>query len=90
MFKRAGNERVQQLRVLTGHQGYKIDEVAYEDEWVKRGGSHYMGKLYSQGTELLTMGIERLIKSPSEFYQKDPEYFEFVVRCLNNIHETTP
>lgn len=33
-------------------------------------------------TDLLTMGTERLIKSPVEFAKEDPEYFKFVIQTL--------
>ncbi len=45
-----------------------------------------MGKDYGgEATELLTMGIERLHRNPVEFYINDPEYFEFVMRTLQQL-----
>ena len=82
--KRAGNEKPQKLALLTGDKKYTNDEVAYEDEFVSRGGSHYMGKRYPDGTEILTMGIERLHADPIEFYINDPEYFQFVIQTLQH------
>lgn len=35
-----------------------------------------------RATELLTMGIERLLKDPIEFAQVDPEYFRFTISTL--------
>lgn len=84
--KRAGNEPLKSLRKLTGNSGYKADEFAWEDEFAKRGGSHYAGKTYgSRATELLTMGVERLHADPVEFFASDREYFEFVVRTLQKL-----
>ncbi|MBN8420057.1 MAG: hypothetical protein J0L73_14160 [Verrucomicrobia bacterium] len=82
--KRAGNEKPQQLSQLEGDKTCTSDELAFEDEFASRGGSHYMGKLYPNGTELLTMGIERLHADPIEFYVNDPEYFAFVINTLQH------
>lgn len=85
LAKRAGNEPLKLLRKLTG-LSYRADEYAYEDEFAKRGGDHYMGKYYgSRATELLTMGIERLHKDPLEFRLSDPEYFDFVLSTLQKL-----
>jgi SPP1 gp7 family putative phage head morphogenesis protein len=82
--KRAKSQRIQKLSKLTGQSAYKDTEVAWEDEFKKRGGEHYMGKRYmGKATEILTMGIERLNKSPLEFKQRDPEYFNFMLEVLN-------
>lgn len=43
-----------------------------------------MGKIYPDGTEILTMGIERLHADPIEFYMNDPEYFKFVIQTLQH------
>jgi hypothetical protein len=67
--------------------------VAFKDEWVKRGGINYSGKLYSTTgkvedatfTELLTMGIQRLHLSPFEFHRDDPDYFWFCVSTLQKL-----
>ena len=80
--KRAGTGPLKSLRSLTGLR-YKADEYAYEDEFAKRGGDHYMGKYYGpRATELLTMGIERLHRDPLEFYLADREYFDFMIQTL--------
>ncbi len=83
--QRADGEAPQKLKVLTGQRGYRDDEIAYKDKWVEKGGSNYMGKIYYNATELLTMGIERLLKDPVDFYKKDPEYFEFLTRTINDL-----
>ena len=86
LLKRANGEQPKQLRVLTGMKGYKPNEVAYEDEWKKRGGSHYMGKVYPRAsTELLTMGIERMLADAKSFAEKDPEYFRFMLEILRKV-----
>lgn len=80
---RANGQSPQSLRRLTGNRGYGTEEVAYEDNWVKNGGAHYMGKVYpDNATELLTMGVERMINDPKSFADSDPEYFRFVLTIL--------
>lgn len=86
LAKRANGEQPKQLRSLTGVKAFRRDEVAYEDEWKKRGGSHYMGKVYERAsTELLTMGIERMLADAKSFAEKDPEYFRFMLEILRRV-----
>ena len=43
----------------------------------------YCGKDYSDGsTEIFSMGVQRLIESPGQFYQEDREYFNFIVGLM--------
>lgn len=84
---RADGQPPKSLRRLTGSKGYGTEEVTYEDSWVKNGGSHYMGKLYpDNATELLTMGVERMINDPKSFAENDPEYFRFVLSILRKAY----
>ncbi len=86
LLKRSNGEKPKSLRKLTGVKGFKADEVAYEDEWQKRGGSHYMGKVYDRAsTELLTMGIERTLADAKSFAEQDPEYFRFMLEIFRKI-----
>jgi SPP1 gp7 family putative phage head morphogenesis protein len=86
LAKRANGEQPRQLRVLTGSKVFGRHEVAYEDEWKKRGGSHYMGKVYQRAsTELLTMGIERMLADAKSFADQDPEYFRFMLEILRRV-----
>ena len=86
LMKRANGEKAQKLRKLTGNKRYEAHEIAYKDKWVDRDGDAYSGKDYGErATEILTMGIERLHADPIKFYRSDPEYFEFVVKTLQNL-----
>lgn len=86
LLKRSNGEPLMMLRDLTGNKKYRRNEVAYEDEWKKRGGSHYMGKWYDRpSTELLTMGIERMIADAKGFAEQDPEYFRFILEILRRV-----
>lgn len=86
LLKRSNGEKAKSLQKLTGIKGFKADEIAYEDEWAKRGGSHYMGKVYNRAsTELLTMGIERILADAKSFAEQDPEYFRFMLEILRKV-----
>ncbi len=78
MYRRHGDAK--KRRILTGIE-YDWSEIAYEDEWEKRGGDPYAGKVYRGGkyTEILTMGLERLYRDPQGFAQQDPDYFDFIL-----------
>lgn len=87
LLKRAEGRPSSPLRSLTGSNFYDKDEVAFKDKWKERGGDHYMGRLYqnSPATEILTMGIERLVEDPVGFRKLDREYFDFLVQTLNDL-----
>ena len=82
--KRAKAEKPKSLKRMTG-LNYKSYEKAYKDDWEKLGGNVYTGKLYPNATEILTMGIERLHGDPYKFYKQDPDFFEFVVKTLQQL-----
>lgn len=87
------NEKIKSLRSITNISRYRSNEVAFEDDWVLRGGSVYMGKVYDLGrnvdtvycTEVLTMGLERLFSNPVAFAKQDPDYFDFLLKTLQKL-----
>jgi SPP1 gp7 family putative phage head morphogenesis protein len=82
---RTMGERIEKLRVLTGRKAYKLDEIAYKDEWESKGGAVYSGKVYPdhwEMTEILTMGMERLYNDPIGFAANDPDYFDFIIQLV--------
>ena len=85
LAKRAKGEKPKLLKNLTGNTEYQDWEFAYKDKWKEKGGNVYTGKIYSDATEILTMGIERLHANPAKFYETDPEYFEFVIKTLQKL-----
>ncbi|MEG2970764.1 MAG: hypothetical protein RR808_04730 [Akkermansia sp.] len=94
LHRRGGAERKVSLLKLNPYSSYRRDEYVLKDEFAQRGGSHYVGKLYmreyshgmkiddfvnsTRSTEILAMGIQRMIESPVEFKRNDPDYFNFV------------
>lgn len=97
LFKRTPGEVAQKLSVLTGDSRYAAREKARKDKWAELGGSHYSGKVYGNGgfdptgpqdiksTELLTMGIERLIDDPINFWLQDKGYCEMVLKAFRGL-----
>lgn len=78
-------------------KGYKNHELALEDEWVKRGGRLYSGKVYTlpiqhnglgpgdYATEIMSMGVERLYTDPTGFLLDDPEYAAHIIDTLRGL-----
>jgi hypothetical protein len=51
--------------------------------WKDEFFDHYCGKYYKDGaTEIISMGLEKMYKDPIAFLDKDPEYFEFIVKVM--------
>jgi len=93
LARRTAGEKAQRMQKLSPGQGYKKEEIAKPDEFEKRGGSHYMGKIYTMpsagtyfrhkpgetyATEIVTMGLERMVRDPHEFAKNDADYFTFI------------
>lgn len=76
--KRAGSEARTPLSRATGISRYHSDEFCKIDKFI----DPYMGKLYSDATELISMGIELMYKDPSKLYVEDPEMFEWILRVV--------
>ncbi len=65
---------------------------AFSDRWVECGGDIYTGRLYTHaskpdpahifGTEILSMGIERLLANPLGFWMTDPDHMLFCLRAF--------
>ena len=88
--KRAAGEGLKKLKELYPRVNYSDWEVAWEDSWKLKGGDHYMGKYYSGAghTEVISMGMERLMLDPVGFAKQDPDYFEFILDLLQGKKPT--
>lgn len=85
LTRRAKGKPSRALNEITASEDFTADEIAFEDEWAKRGGRAYTGRDYgagSGGTEILTTGIERIDADPIEFATNDRDHFEFMLRTL--------
>lgn len=99
LHDRAQGARPVSLKSLYPEQGYRPQEKTFEDDWTKRGGHAYTGKLYvtsyqpsmskdafaagSTSTEILSMGIQRMLESPVNFQRQDPEFYNFIKNQLS-------
>ncbi len=79
---RAGGEAPVSLALHTMNFSYDVSEVTYIDKWGKDWV--YAGKVYTDipATEVLSVGVERLVSNPMEFAQQDPEWFNFTLSIL--------
>lgn len=76
--RRTSGEPLQSLRLVTGNQGYKPNEMTRVDSFL----NPYMGKDYGgQGFELVSMGFEMAFHEPRELL-KDRDYAEFIFGLL--------
>lgn len=94
LYDRAKNEKPVSLRRLFPNFNYRSNEITLKDQWAEKGGSYYIGKLYINGydpsmskndfidrlraSEVLSMGIQRMLESPVSFQRQDPEYYQFI------------
>lgn len=84
---RTQGEKPVQLNQLdcNKNKDYRDDEMGMKDQFdriVSESQAYYIGKSYSNATELISMGLELMYKDPVGFAQKDPEYFHFVLSIL--------
>jgi len=96
---RSMGEQPVRLKDLYPNSNYDVDEITYVDKWNQLSGhervaGEYSGKVYDKypgkwggnglpATEIISMGIQRLILSPIDFAKNDPEYFDFIVSLLH-------
>lgn len=74
--KRSDGSGLHTLRSLTGNNGYRSSEKAYRDHFF----SHYVGKFYSDATEVMSMAMESM-SDPLLLGQRmaqDPEIFKLL------------
>lgn len=99
LHDRAQGARPVSLSSLYPEHGYRPQEKTLEDDWAKRGGNAYTGKIYMRGyhssmpkdvfaaetraTEILSTGIQRMLESPAAFQREDPEFYNFIKSQLS-------
>lgn len=62
-------------------RGYKKHEIYKADKFIDK----YMGKVYDDGTEILSMGLEYFYNEPVKLATKDPEMFDFIYNLVRGI-----
>lgn len=99
LYDRAQGEQAKKLKSLYPSSNYRPQELTLEDKWEEKGGRAYTGKLYCPGynasmgrdqfissvraSEILSMGIQRMLESPVEFQRNDPEFYQFIKKQLS-------
>jgi hypothetical protein len=85
--ERTGTEKPARLKDVFPLHKYRGDEYGKKDNfdkiWGNSSASYYAGKEYGSSTEIVSMGVEELFKSPGHFAEADPEYFGMIVGLLN-------
>lgn len=73
---------------------YEDHEVGYKDDFDKgmdESSGYYTGKYYDRtGTEILTMGVQKLYEDPTRFCAGDPEFASFIVGILDGTFRNKP
>lgn len=101
LYDRTQGETPISLRQLFPGHNYRANEFTLRDRWADHGGDHYIGKLYINGyypsmsksdfvdrlqaSEILSMGIQRLLESPVSFQRDDPDYYQFIKSQLTSL-----
>jgi hypothetical protein len=89
---RVGSEPLQKLKDLPGGAGagYGDWEYGRKDDFEKAFGDSawYVGKevnhhAHGDGTEVVSMGVQKLYEDPITFATKDPEYCAFIIGILD-------
>lgn len=99
LYDRGRGEQPKKLKSLYPASNYRPQEITLEDKWAEKGGNAYTGKLYCpgynasmgrdqfissvRGSEILSMGIQRMLESPVEFQRNDPEFYQFIKKQLS-------
>lgn len=84
---KSGTPEVKMNDVAAGEVIYGDHEYGNEDDFARifdKISAAYVGKRYESGsTEVLSMGIEKLMTEPIDMMEKDPEFFAFMLGILS-------
>jgi N-acetylglutamate synthase-like GNAT family acetyltransferase len=82
LARRTAGEEAQSLNKLTKSTRYADDEIAKPDKFM----DEYVGKIYKDGaTEVISMGIQYMVRNPALLAEKDPELFDLIWRIMRRI-----
>lgn len=79
---------LQQLNKVFPKSVFRDNEIGTDDDFGKafdRIDAFYAGKVYANGTdsEIMPMGLQKLLEDPIRLAQHDPEFFKLVVGILD-------
>lgn len=99
LYDRGRGEQPKRLKSLFPAHKYRPQEITLEDKWAEKGGHVYTGRIYCpgydasisreqfissvRGSEILSMGIQRMLESPVDFQRQDPEFYNFIKAQLS-------
>ena len=99
LYDRGRGEQPKRLKSLFPTHNYRPQEITLEDKWAEKGGHVYTGRIYCpgydasisreqfissvRGSEILSMGIQRMLESPVDFQRQDPEFYNFIKSQLS-------
>ncbi len=79
--RRTKGEKLVSLNKVMSTKGYGREKTK-----VDKFANPFMGKHYEDGsTEILAMGVEYMMASPSQLAKKDPEMFDFIYKLLRGL-----
>ncbi len=85
--RRTAGEAFVRLSQLRPGVGYGAQELTKKDAWI----DPYVGRTYSaavygsDGTEVLTMGLEYMYRNPLEFWRKDSDHFTYIWDIMRGV-----
>lgn len=82
---RVGDEKPVKLKSVFPNLNYGPSEtgrIDNFDRYFSKNSAYYVGKEYSNGSEILSMGLQALFDDPVNFMEKDPEYAQFVLSIM--------
>jgi len=83
--RRTEGEQTVKLKDLAFNSSYDDDEITKKDKFF----SSYVGKIYKDNSnEILSMGLEKLMRSPVDFLNRDPEHFDLIVDIIKGKYNT--
>jgi hypothetical protein len=86
--RRGNGVPIRRLSELTGDPSYADNEIAVAGNWPTKGGHAYTGKFYgsslrdAMATEVISTGLERLLKQPRMMLIQDADFFIFLLLTL--------
>lgn len=88
LAKRVGKERPRTMNEIEGTTVYDNGEIGRPGTFAPAfdgdvGKAAYTGSHYVGSTEVLSMGLEQLVRRPDVIVEKDPEYTRFVIGILD-------
>lgn len=79
--RRAGGDPLRKLADLFPDKGYRRGELARPDGF----RDAYVGKHYDSATEVVSMGLEYMLKDPLAFYREDPDHFRYIWDIMRGV-----